>query len=299
MIKKLFHEIEMTWPRVIIFAVAAGILGALMAMFVPDGNSFHEIAVSLEIWILFAVIIISNCATPVDAALKTFVFFLISQPLIYLIQVPFNSMGFGLFMYYKYWFYITLLTLPGAFIGWYIKRNDVFAGIILSVMLVLLIFLGIGYLWDLKENFPSHLVSTIFCFALVPFLIYGVFNGKKAILASAAISAAAFLFLMGAKTGVLPIPVFGDDTKGFMKTDFVELDETKYPLDDSWEITSENEEISSLSSYSIDEGKPTLYILFKSSEPNIFTLKDGSGNEYRLRISLDDDHRPVVEELDN
>ncbi len=41
-----------------------------------------------------------------------FFFFLISQPLIYLLQVPFSSMGFELFIYYKYWFIWTLLTIP-------------------------------------------------------------------------------------------------------------------------------------------------------------------------------------------
>ena len=104
---KLFGGIKMTWQRVIIFAVIAGVITALAAMLIPDGNSLHEIAVSLEAWILFAILIITNCKKPWGAALKTFVFFLISQPLVYLIQVPFSWMGWGLFRYYRYWFIIT------------------------------------------------------------------------------------------------------------------------------------------------------------------------------------------------
>ena len=108
----------MSWPVVIAMAVALGVWTALMAMLVPDGNSFHDIAVTAEWWVLPAIIIIVNCKKPWEAALKVFAFFLVSQPLVYLIQVPFNSMGWGLFQYYPYWFKITLLTLPGGFIGW-------------------------------------------------------------------------------------------------------------------------------------------------------------------------------------
>lgn len=37
-----------------------------------------------------------NSKDPLDSALKTFVFFLISQPLVYLVQVSFSEMGWGL-----------------------------------------------------------------------------------------------------------------------------------------------------------------------------------------------------------
>ena len=168
MIKKLFGEIKMTWVKVIIFAVAAGIYTGIMALLFPSTSSFHDIAVTFEAWVLFAIIIIVNCEKPLEAAIKTFVFFLISQPLIYLVQVPFSEMGFGLFMYYRYWFMITLLTFPGAFIGWFIKKNNILAGIILSVMLVLLVFTGTGYLNTVIYNFPGHLLSAIYCFAIVP-----------------------------------------------------------------------------------------------------------------------------------
>ena len=42
-----------------------------------------------------------NSKSPVDSAIKCFLFFLISQPLIYLIQVPFSSQGWHIFVYYK------------------------------------------------------------------------------------------------------------------------------------------------------------------------------------------------------
>lgn len=52
---------------------------------------------TLEAWVFFAVIIIANAKSSLDSALKTFVFFLISQPLIYLLQVPFTWQGWGSF----------------------------------------------------------------------------------------------------------------------------------------------------------------------------------------------------------
>ncbi|MBQ9827070.1 MAG: hypothetical protein IJM62_00140 [Lachnospiraceae bacterium] len=293
MIRKLFGGIKMTWPKVIIFALAAGVFTAAMAIWVPDGNSFHEIAVQLEAWILFALIIVTNCETPFEAALKTFVFFLISQPLVYLLQVPFSWMGFGLFQYYKYWFMITILTLPGAFIAWFVKRNDVIAGIILSVALALLIYLGIGYAIDLYKHFPNHLVSTIFCFGLVPFLIYGIFTRKPAILTSAGISAAALILMLLVSFGIIDIPFINGSDAPFAKSDYIELDQDTYDVDTDWEVVSENEDISTAWLSDDGEGKISLYISFRSREPNIITLKGGDGTEYRFRVYLDEDYNMV------
>ena len=177
-LNKIFGGLPMGWPVVIIMAIVLGIYTGLMALLVPDGNSFHDIAVTMEWWILPAILIIVNSKKPLEAALKTFVFFLISQPIVYLVQVPFSYMGWGLFMYYKYWFIITLLTFPGAFIGWLIKKDKFYSGIILSVMTGLLAFTGVGYVRGFAETFPNHLLSSIYCFALIPILIFGILKGK-------------------------------------------------------------------------------------------------------------------------
>lgn len=178
-LQKLFGGINLTWPKLIIFAIIMGIYTALMAMLVPDGNSFHDIAVTMEWWVLPAILIIVNCKKPLEAALKTFVFFLISQPLVYLIQVPFNGMGWGLFGYYPFWFKITLLTFPAAFIGWFMKKDKWYSGLILSAMTSLLVTVGIGYIFNTIENFPNHLVSIIYCFITIPIFIIFIFKDKK------------------------------------------------------------------------------------------------------------------------
>ena len=180
MAKKLFGGIKMTWPRLIIFAVISGIVTGLVALLVPEGNSVRQIAVTLEAWIVLAIIIVVNCEKPLEAACKTFVYFLISQPLVYLIQVPFNAMGWGLFGYYRYWFYWTLATFPCAFIAWYIKRDDWIGAVIHSVALVALIWFGTGYLKQLIGNFPHYLLATLFCFGMVPVLILAVHRQKTA-----------------------------------------------------------------------------------------------------------------------
>ena len=92
--KKLFGGLNLTWPKLIIFAILAGIYTAVMALLPQtNGTSFDTIAVTFEVWILFGIIIIMNSKSNKDAALKCFVFFLISQPLVYLIQVPFSHLG--------------------------------------------------------------------------------------------------------------------------------------------------------------------------------------------------------------
>ena len=82
MLKKTFGGIRMTWPRLILFAVISGLVTGLVALLVPDGSSFRQIAVTFEAWIVLAVIVVVNCDKPLEAACKTFVYFLISQPLV-------------------------------------------------------------------------------------------------------------------------------------------------------------------------------------------------------------------------
>ena len=53
-LRKLFGGIDLTWPKLILFAVAAGVYTAAVAI-IPGllYTSFHTIAVTFEAWILF------------------------------------------------------------------------------------------------------------------------------------------------------------------------------------------------------------------------------------------------------
>lgn len=200
MLNKLFFEINMTWKKVIIFAIGTAVFTATI-LIIPFTlhSSLGNIGTYLESWILFALIIIINCKKPLEAALKTFVFFLISQPLIYLLQVPFSYLGWQIFMFYKQWFLITLLTFPGAYIAWYVKKDNILSGIILSVACSILVGFGAYFVSSLIHNFPSNLLSVIYCYVLAYLMIFVLLKNKKSRTVSLAItslSAIAFLVIL-------------------------------------------------------------------------------------------------------
>ena len=179
-LKKVFGGIDLSWKKLIIFAILAGVYTGVMAILpIAKDTSFADVTISFEVWILFGIFIIMNSKSAKDSTLKCFVFFLISQPLVYLLQIPFASQGWNLFGYYKYWFIWTMLTIPMGFIGYYMK-NDKWWGLV--ILTPILIFLGFHYSRFLGQtiyNFPYHLLSTLFC--IITILLYPIciFNNKK------------------------------------------------------------------------------------------------------------------------
>lgn len=180
MLRKLFFETKMTWQRVIIFAIAVAAFTALM-LIIPFTihTSLSNPGTYLESWILFALLIIMNCNTPIEAGLKTFVFFLISQPLIYLLQVPFSSLGWQIFMFYPKWGLLTIATFPGAMIAWQIKKDNILSALILSVANAFLSFQGIYFLCEALNNFPHNILSFVYCIFLMFMFIYVLLRQKK------------------------------------------------------------------------------------------------------------------------
>lgn len=177
-LRHYFGEIELTWIKVIIFSILAGAYTALVCI-IPGiyDTSFHDIAVDLDVWFLLAMFIIMNSKTWKEASLKTFVFFLISQPLVYLIQVPWT--GWQIFMYYRYWFIFTLLTLPGAVVAFQVKKQNWLSVLILSVATCFLAFESVNYLKSTLTSFPNHLLSSILSLAIAIFFIFCFLKEKK------------------------------------------------------------------------------------------------------------------------
>ena len=177
--KKIFGGIEMTWKRVIIFSVIAGVYTGLINQvpFLYD-TSLTDIAVNFERWILFALFIMLNCKSPLEAAKKTFVFFLISQPLVYITEVPF--LGVDILHYYKNWIGWTILTIPMAYIGnLLLKKKNWFSLLVLLPVLLLFSYSYSGYFNEALFNYMHHIYSALFCIG-IPFLIfYVVFDKKK------------------------------------------------------------------------------------------------------------------------
>ncbi len=179
-LKELFGKKSLTWPKLILFAVLAGVYAALVAI-IPalHYTSFITITVTLEVWILFGILIIMNSKSNMDSALKCFVFFLISQPLIYLIQVPFSWQGWGLFKYYRYWFIITVLCLPMGFIGYYMKKDKWWGLLILLPMIVLTAYSYMTYITYFMFYSPRYILICLFC--IIAMLVYpiAIFDNKK------------------------------------------------------------------------------------------------------------------------
>ena len=178
-IKKLFGEVNMTWLKVIILALASAIFTAIMMM-IPalKESSFQDIGITLDAWFVLAIFIIVNCKKWWEASLKTFVFFLISQPLIYLIQIVFGPEGWELFAFYKNWIVLTLLTIPGAAIAYLVKKQNILSVLILSVATGFLGYASIPYIKSVISDFPHHLLSAIFCIASVVILILSLVEKK-------------------------------------------------------------------------------------------------------------------------
>ena len=187
-IRAIFFETKMSWRRVLLFAVATAVLTAvLLVLPFTKYTSLVNIGVFPESWILFALIIILNCKTPREAGCKTFIFFLVSQPLIYLLQVPFSSVGWQILYYYPRWFIATLFCLPGGMVAWYVKKNNVLGALILSVANVMLVAIGTYYL----TSFPHYILSAVYCFALAALFIFALLQGKRQRLVAGAVTLAA------------------------------------------------------------------------------------------------------------
>ncbi len=179
MMKKLFGGLSITWPKLIVFAVICGVYTGVMAILpITADTSFRDISISFEWWILFAILIIVNSKSALDAACKVFAFFLISQPLVYLVQVPFSALGFGLFVYYPTWFRWTLLTFPMAFVGWYMKKDKWYSLLILTPMLFFLGYHYLNFFGEAVHFFPQHLLSALFCAATMILYPLYIFRNK-------------------------------------------------------------------------------------------------------------------------
>ena len=227
-LQKLFFGLNLTWPKLIAFSVIIGIfVGILMIIPALKDTSFTRIGAIMHWWVLFGIIIFTNCKKPLEAALKCFVFFLISQPLIYLVQVPFAEMGWGLFGYYRYWFLWTLATFPLAFIGnWAINRNGVWPALILSPAILLVALEGIG---EFRQS-PQYFLSGVFCVAIIVAIIMGALKAWK-------LRGIAVIFSI-----ILIVPaylIFGTKPSDYLFNFEYELDAFGITTEQEWRVESD------------------------------------------------------------
>ena len=178
--KRFYGDLKLTWLKVILFAVAAGVYtGVVMLVPLLKGTSFQDIGISYEWWVIFAVIIVVNCEKSWEAMLKCFVFFLISQPLVYMVEIMFGSLSFdqGWNYYAHIWFPMTLLTLPGGFIAYFCKKQNLLGGMILGLGNTIQAVLALSYFGMAMNRFPFHLLSGLVCVGSI--IVMSVFIQKE------------------------------------------------------------------------------------------------------------------------
>ncbi len=178
-VKKVFGGIDLTWKRLIIFAIIVGIYTGIMAMLpIVKDTSFSDLTVTFEVWIFLGIFIIMNSKSAKDSSLKCFVFFLISQPLVYLIQDVIK--GSNLFMtYYRFWIVWTIACIPMGFVGYYMKKDKWWGLFILVPMLLLTGEECAGYFSKTMFSFPRHLLTTIFCISALIIYPLAIFKNKR------------------------------------------------------------------------------------------------------------------------
>ncbi|MBR3357747.1 MAG: hypothetical protein IKG46_07930 [Solobacterium sp.] len=280
LIKKAFGGIDLTWPKLIIAAVIAGAFTAAMAI-IPGLHytSFNAITVTFEVWILFGILIIMNSKSNLDSALKCFVFFLISQPLVYLIQVPFSTLGWQLFGYYKYWFMWTILCLPMGYIGYYMKQNKWWGLLILLPMIAITAGSLLGYFSMFLFSSPRYILITLFCICMMILYPIAVFDDKKIQKAGAAIGAAAAAAAV--IITLLNPPVYSTEIMG---------NNEEHPFDDTYSVYLDDSKYGNVDiRYVAGVEDYMLHADFRKAGKTVLTMVDPSGakTEYDLTIERD------------
>ena len=276
-INKLFGGINLTWPKLIIAAVIAGVFTAAMAIIpIFQNTSFYTITVTFEVWILFGIIIIMNSKSNLDSALKCFVFFLISQPLVYLLQVPFSWQGWGLFGYYKYWFIWTILCLPMGFVGYWMKKDKWWGYLILLPMLGLTAYSYLTYFSDFQFSMPRYILISLFCACALIFYPVAVFKTKMIRVVGAALGGVAVIFLT--VLCLLNPPVYSTEIMG---------NGEEYQFDDSYTAYLADEKYGDVEIRYMDSVEDyMLHADFRRSGDTVLTMVSPSGEkrEYDLHI---------------
>ncbi len=204
MFEKLFGGLNMSWPFVVLFGVAAGVYtGAMGSIPALAQTSFHDIAVNYEWWVIFAFVIAASCKKNWECALKIFAFFLISQPLVYLTEVLAGALAPDMALYYyrAIWGPATLFTLPGGFIAFYITKQNPLGAIILGLGCAIEGILGLHYFAQFASTPPFHVLSAVVCFAAIFVMTFAIQKTAKnraialavAVLATIAVVALTFL----------------------------------------------------------------------------------------------------------
>ncbi len=168
--KKLFGGINMKWLYVLLFALGAGVYtGLVLCIPALNETSFQDIGISYEWWVIFAVIVVVNCDKSWEAALKCFLFFLISQPVVYLVEILCRHLTFDqAWIYYRQmWLPMTFATLPGGFIAYFCKKPNAFGSVVMALGNTIEGVMAASLIAQSVDDFPHHIISAAVCVAAI------------------------------------------------------------------------------------------------------------------------------------
>ncbi len=279
-IKKLFGGINLTWPKLIIFAVLAGVYTAIMAL-IPalHYTSFHTITVSFEVWILFGIIIIMNSRSCLDSALKCCVFFLISQPLVYLIQVPFSPLGWVLFGYYRIWFIWTLLCFPMGFVGYLMKKGKWWGYLILLPMIAMTGSSYLGYFSAFQFSMPRYILIVLFCACGMVLYPVAIFEDKKIKAVGAAIGGVMVVVIT--VICLLNPPVYSTEIMG---------NGEEYTFDDSYSVFLADDKYGDAEIRYVESVEDyLLHVDFRRAGDTVLTLVSPTGEKTEFDVHIERD----------
>lgn len=285
-LRKLFGGIELSWPKVILGAVAAGVYTAVITR-IPGlhDTSFISITTTLEVWILFGILIIMNSKSNLDSALKCFVFFLISQPLVYLIQVPFSQLGWSLFGFYRFWFIWTLLCFPMGFIGYYMKKDKWWGYLILLPMIGITGWSYMQYFSDLLFSSPRYILITLFCAVVMVLYPAAIFRNRKIRIAGAVIGG--ILVIALTVLGLFRPPVYSTELL---------LSGDDCTFDDTCSVRLADERLGSVTIRHLDGiDCYAVYADFRHAGSSILTLTYPSGETKEFDFNVERDTYRITE----
>lgn len=186
----LFGGLSMTWRRVCVCAAVIGVyVGVVNQIPFLQDTSFRDIAVTMEWWVLFALLIVTNCDRAMEAGVKCLVFFLISQPIIFLVELPTLGLEKALYYYLRIWLPISLLTLPGGEIAYFAKRQNALGAAILGVGNTVVALVGVSYALKLGSTFPRHFLTVVSCMGIMAVTVLGIQKKWQLRLLSLAVTA--------------------------------------------------------------------------------------------------------------
>ena len=241
-------------------------------------TSFHAVTATFELWILFGLIIVTNSKSNLDSALKCFVFFLISQPLVYLIQVPFSPLGWGLFGYYPYWFIWTILCLPMGYIGYYMKKGRWWGYLILFPLIALTAYSYRVYLPDFQFAMPRYTLICLFCAGAMVLYPVLIFDDKKIRAVGAAIGGVAVIAITA--ICLLNPPVYSTEI----------MSGEEHAFDDTYKVSLADEGYGSVEIVYLEEVEDYMvHADFKKAGKTVLTLESPSGEKTEYDLSIERD----------